>query len=736
MRSSLIAILLTLILVSGFSQSEKSYRQRSLEIQHEIWDDTSAAFRVTQIPAEMNQESGVILASSFELNDNSKFAFKLSGPAQKLRLRETEHVRIKLNDRSAISQYSHIEYLKNSNNSHIHMYDMYRNVSETYVGVKIIRADGTETIIPADEDVLKKNGKKEDGLNIPGLREGDIVDYYTCVEKTVDVGETILAERPYVFLLGNKYFPILYEKLKFRFGESFRAQYISANGAPSLIRSTDADANITLELTQTHLPRFRDTLWISELRQIPFISFELLFIEKGETDPDHFVGEIKPGSMYSKYVDRITGYLSNPSLQFNDEPLRIAKNHFGGREKMNRMSRDSIAKILYDAWYYFIFNSTIKDTTNYANKVKYSHGPKLDVALVMSKMLSSFDINNTVYLVCSRNSASFKNVISVPDLDALLYVRIDSTHVYWMAFDDIITVLNEIPARFQGEFAFGIQNGSKSGPPDKGPENYKLPLSNAGQNTITDNIQVSFDTTNPMLLHIGQTSRITGTPRHYIQRGLMLFDDIDSALAAPVSQKKIMSKWEGKQEKNMDAGQSIYEEERVAQRKNFTESIHFRFGSIPREVIHYAVLNPSLCRTENSFSYRIDFTMENWVVNNNGQYQLKAGKLLGNRQDMAKQDHVRTMNVYLPDARTFAVDILVDIPDGYQVKDISDLNMSVSNETGSCKSSSSITGRILVWHVSEIFLNNFEPASNWPKLAEILHAFYTLTQKEIVFEKS
>ena len=56
----------------------------------------------------------------------------------------------------------------------------------------------------------------------------------------------------------------------------------------------------------------------------------------------------------------------------------------------------------------------------------------------MSKLLSSLHIENNLYLVCASSSASFKNVISLADIDALLKVKVDSGRVYWMAFDDML----------------------------------------------------------------------------------------------------------------------------------------------------------------------------------------------------------------------------------------------------------------------------------------------------------
>jgi hypothetical protein len=59
------------------------------------------------------------------------------------------------------------------------------NISETYIGVKIISSDSSENIINTDEEVLIKNEKdnKIGKLAIPGLEVGDILDYYIRVNK-------------------------------------------------------------------------------------------------------------------------------------------------------------------------------------------------------------------------------------------------------------------------------------------------------------------------------------------------------------------------------------------------------------------------------------------------------------------------------------------------------------------------------------------------------------------------
>ena len=164
--------------LAGFSQSIKNYRERAVEIQHEVWDDTSAAFRVTQPPVEISHENGVILATSFDVTDNSKSVIKLSGPSDKVNFRITEHTRVKLNSRNAIERYSTLEYLKNESRTHFRDFDLFTKTSDTYIGVKIIKPGGSEKIVNPDDDVYKKNATNHGLLYIEGLEEGDILDYY------------------------------------------------------------------------------------------------------------------------------------------------------------------------------------------------------------------------------------------------------------------------------------------------------------------------------------------------------------------------------------------------------------------------------------------------------------------------------------------------------------------------------------------------------------------------------
>jgi hypothetical protein len=114
-----IKILLTgsllFIFFSAFTQKEeKDYRRRSKEIQAEIWNNAPQAFSVKTVPADMNNESAVIVATSFDVINSAKAKLKFAAltTVQRMYYQTTFHERVKINDRAALDDYSTLEYQK------------------------------------------------------------------------------------------------------------------------------------------------------------------------------------------------------------------------------------------------------------------------------------------------------------------------------------------------------------------------------------------------------------------------------------------------------------------------------------------------------------------------------------------------------------------------------------------------------------------------------------------------
>jgi len=236
---------------ASFAQKQEAkYNDRAAEIQKEIWDNPTQPFKIKQVPPEMNNESAVIIAHSFEVINSAKSKLKFGlGFTQRITYQTTIHERVKINDKAALDDYSTLEYTKKLDLTFSRGFLKLYNKMDSYIGAKIIKPDGTESIVNTNEEVFTKNESRdmEGKLAISNLQVGDILDYYVRVEKMQEADNEV--QGPYTFLMGGDY-PMLYHYARLQLDEHVGVEYISANDAPSFKESNNDDGDIVLELTQ------------------------------------------------------------------------------------------------------------------------------------------------------------------------------------------------------------------------------------------------------------------------------------------------------------------------------------------------------------------------------------------------------------------------------------------------------------------------------------------------------
>lgn len=733
-----IALIFAASASTGFAQKVNvGYNERAVEIQKEIWDNPLTPFKVSEVPAGMNNESAVIIASSFEVINSAKARLKWGfGVTQRITYQTTVHERVKISDKSALEDYATIEYTKKLDRTYSRGFSKFYNKTETYIGAKIIKANGTETVVNTNEEVFTKDEsrEKEGKLAISDLQVGDILDYYIRVEKLQEANNAV--QGPYTFVMGGEY-PILYYSARLQLDEHVGVEYISANGAPAFKENTNEDNDIVLELTQKNLPKFQSTLWTSPLRQYPYLMLQYKFVTKSEDSYSHFNrGQVKHGFLSDDLVEQFKKVVQNPTGLVNTYPLTLTQNYFGGAKKMKDIPQDSIVKVLYNAWRYYSFCSFSTENINMSNDVNYSYANSLIGAINMSKMLNMLKIDNTIYLVCSRNSTSMKNVMGMGDFDAL--IKVTAGKQYWLAFDDIVTQFNEIPARFQGEDAITMEAEKEKWSTSYYVGRGKVPVTAAVENMIEENISVNFDASNMQLLQIDRTCKETGALRHNDQKQLLLMEDMEANLATNITQKKLVERLneDKKQKKLVDEYSAAFAKERTNLKNYFTDEINNQYDIKPKDVTAYEIHQPALIGSKAPFEYRSAFSIENFVKKAGNNYILEAGKLVGTYQKADEKERTRTIDIYMPCARTLSWDIAINIPKGYNVKGVDDLNKTLSNATGSFECKASFDGAAVKIKVTRVYTNNFEKVDAWPKLLELMDAFYNFSTQKILLEKS
>lgn len=733
MKNKFIFFLLALHTIHGFAQKgDINYLQRAVEIQQHIWADTSAAFLATQIPSQYSNESAVVIASSYEM-------IAIATPLQLRRFPELESIRsqitlrqrVKINDKVALEEYSSIAYQKKLDLSYSYFFSKIKNKMATYIGAKVIKPDGMQTVVNTNEEVLTVDEKKikEAKLAIPGLQVGDILDYYIRTEGIVE--DPVLTFGPLTFFLTGEY-PILNYSIRLQIDRKAGVKYVSANGAPSFKQSRNDDDDIVLELTQTNLPKYTASLFTSPFRQYPYIKLQCQSASRTYDIHTGFTsGEVKQGNhvqdIIKQLLKRIEGHVNVAKY----EPVTLTQNYFGGPEKMQQKAKDSVVNVLFNAWRYYRVSTLLKDDRYSLSDIKYSTVSSFEQAVYFSRILTSLDIDNTIYLVSSRYSARLQNILHASELNALIRVKTD--RYYWLAFDDLYTLCYEIPMRFQGEEAILLQPVKASGYVRYTTGLNKVPVTIPEYNSKLENLVVDFDLSNLNNLQISRTCMLTGAMRHDVQKKLLPTAAIEESLADMLGQKtELVERLRNDRKNQLSAAFAL---ERNNLKTNFEEEISQSFDAEPKKLTAYEIIQPGLKHHNLPFAYKSAFAWENVMKKAGNNYILEIGKLIGAPQKIDEAQRIRNMDVYLPCTKKLDWSILINIPTGYQVKGVGDLNKLISNEAGSFRCTATSNDRTIDIKITRISAHNFVKASDWPKLLTLMDTLQEFASQKVLFEK-
>ena len=737
-----ILIIGTLVLsLNAYAQKEGTYAQKAEEIKAKVWGDNSPEFAVKDIPANLQKESAVIIASSLNVDQtsNGKIKMSLFMPLSGTKTSKVTvfHERVKINDKAALQAFSTVEYQKTLNNSQSVLYMKNVDKKDTYIGAKIIKADGSEVIVNTDEEVLTKNDTKDKQgkLAIPNLQVGDILDYYVSkIEVTdqfnlsVNSGFAEGINNNYVWVLAGEY-PTLSYSINLHYNSKINVSYISANNAPDLKLTTADNGDKVYSLQIKNMPKYDSNLWISHYRQYPYIQLTSSYNNK-------FAGFAKYDKNESRLDNTIKSYIAAfdiPKQMVYTEPEDLLKRYYKSGKALRNAPLDSSMEILYNAFKYKTF---CEYSTNYMDmSTKRNYGKLSSRASVvqMAHLLHDLEIDYDVLLVSPRTTSTLSNVFDLNDVKALIRIN-NGAQPLFMCFDDMFNQFNEIPASYQGEEA--ILLSPRKHAVDKFDEGKTtVPVTGADKNYISSTINVSLVPEDMQKVKITRKVSESGFLRHDDQQGLILIEDYDKyfthVLHGEILTKRLLY---GNNPKTVNEFNNAFAKAREDITDNFKEELKNEFSEEPKDLT-YQMLNTGLSNPNPIFSYTGTFTMGNFVKTAGNNYIVEVGKLVGPVTQVEEKQRQRSIDVYMSGARSFSYDINIDIPNGYRVKGIEDLNKQVKNTTGWLTVKATVNGSVLNVKVDRTYLHNFEKADQWPKLLETIDAMYDLSKQKVLLEK-
>ena len=740
-----IPVLLVSVLALNFNayaQKEPTYAQKADEIKAKVWGDAVPEFAVKDIPTDMRKESAVIIASSLNVDQtsNGKIKMSLFMPMSGTKTSKVSvfHERVKINDKAALQAFSSLEYQKTLNNSTGLLYMKNVDKKDTYIGAKIIKPDGTEVIVNTDEEVLTKNDTKDKQgkLAIPNLQVGDILDYYVGkvevkdqFNASVSYGMAEAMDNDYVWVLAGEY-PTLSYNINLHYNSKINVSYISANNAPDLKFTTADNGDKIYSLQIKNMPKYDSNLWTSAYRQYPYIQLTSSYNNK-------FPGFAKYDKNESRLDNTIKSCIAAfdiPKQMVYTEPEEMLKRYYKSGKALRNAPLDSSMEVLYNAFKYKTFceyGTGSMDMSVNRNSQKLSSGP---CVVQMTHLLHDLEIDYDVLLVSPRTTSTLSNVFDMSDVKAM--IRINSgTQPLYMCFDDMFTQFNEIPASYQGEEAICLSPRKHA--VDKFDESKTtVPVIGSDKNYINSTITMSLLPDNMQKAKITRTVTESGFLRHDDQQGLVLMEDYDHYFTETLHGDILTKRMAGYQNGKKLAVEytHAFEKAREDIADNFKDELKSEFSEEPLEFT-YKIQNIGLADPNSLFSYTGTFVMNNFVKTAGSNYILEVGKLIGPCTQLEDKQRQRTIDVYMSGARSFAYDLSINIPKGYRLKGVEELNKQIKNETGSLTVTAAVKGDVLNVKINRVYLHNYEKAAQWPKLVETIDAMADVSKQKVLLEK-
>lgn len=704
-------LMMQLVCLSVKADNKADYLKLAQKVRQEVWDNTPVDFKKRAVPEKYKKESAVILSYYKELSTDyhrkATTELFISGRlTRQIDCEDMERMLIQINDKKALEDYSEFSFLTKSKK----WQGGYHHTTNTIMGIRVLKKDGTVQVVDFDDYVDVKEGKKGKELSqkiaVPGLEIGDCIDVFSLDQ--IDTQEQQLD--PFVFFLRQSE-PVLYSRIHCVLDQSLATVYRSMNGAPEFKQTTDKDKNAVLDLTMDLPVDAEPSVWYNATVQSPYIMM--------------FITPTKTKTVIVEKAMRQKGVRANPDvapiLQDDWKLMKtyVSKNGYspsglsGKYTRVYKALKNADLSAEEKADRIFSFEYTCSGTSQESFNVVPNYLRKLGVELEMgiTTPLGALPVDQLI----NYNSTTW-------------FFRLKGTDLYY--FPGVYPkVASEIPFIYQGRKAY-MQDAEAP---------FEIPVSKASDNRSVVSVKASLDGTK---MNISRRVVYSGEQKMFGQSvcspevslygpdhleaywRYLKYDDIDPYCIFP---KKNAS--------NIKAAFAEYKQKEQADQ--FKEEVAGYHESDPVKVNGYGVDCVGIRKDSADFVYHVDYEMEGLVKRAGSSMMLAVGKLIGEQMKLEGNDRIRKDRIWRKMAFADEWNIEVALPQGYQAsaESLKKLNTTVSNDCGEfAVKASAGAGKIIV-HVSKSFLHREEPVANWDKVLKLVDACSAFNEKQVVITK-
>jgi hypothetical protein len=730
----------------------EKYHAASEEVRKQVWGWDKPQFKIKEVPQQYAGASKVILAQHTELTaeSKSKFAFYVISFGVKKEQTITEVVRelVKLNDKTAIDEYSQLSFTQFEKRSGFFQ----RDKLTAYVGVRVIKPNGSIKEINADDIVLTKDEttEKQAKVAIPDLQPGDILDYFIATELMVT---NDFSTKTYnIFLFENA--PVLSKSFHGQLGKKYAIEYRSYNGAPDLKVNKNDDNDIIIDVEKNSMPPFETSLWVAPAMQLPFIRMHISLGYKGLGS--RYLDTKKPGEV-SKNTDAEEFFQAkaeaHSSEYYSGYWMKAAKAEYDAiesdaKKKAKQMGitfkdlsdEEKAAHLYYTLRFTKLLNFDINDMSRKINIGDYKFN---GLAFPLFCTFKASGLDPAILVSAYRTGLRPKEIMSSSDLTSTAYIP-GSTKYFWLesVYDPAYTIQDDIEGMTDTRsFTFDHPAAIMSLKKMEGLTNIapgpNVPVSTSDKNAHIENLQIAL-TADKNNLAVKRSTTMKGYYKRDMQRRLILYEDLyEQERKAFGEEKSLLEDLEDgkKSKKYVDEVRSAFAEARKKQKDAFVKEAKEWFEQDVTDLKDYKTDNLGIRHSKPDFVYSSAFNLGGLIKRAGNNYIIDIGKIQGQPLSVKQEQRKRDIDVYMPYARSIEYNITIEIPEGYTAEGVAALNKKSENETGYFITEASTTDKTVTIKLKKHYLHNFEPAKNWAKLLEFIDASNDWTNAKLLLKK-
>lgn len=722
-------------------------------------------FNVTAIPEKWANESAVIIGQK------SEYQFTRLASGRKyttvVRVKEYVHKRIRLQDKNALEKFSTFYYVTMGKDGRAE-YQIIK-ASGRAVDVDMKDAIEEENEIPAIyKPIYYRLGIKYYKIAIPDLEVGDIIDY--TIHSTIDwdMKENGIGFTPFIFSLTNGY-PAMYQQYRFVMANGMKVKFRAFNGASNL--KMDAKASVFGEkesyvayyMLDKDREKTTDERWSYELRNTPSVKFRVIML--ADNDPES--KELGMATVDRTFIDiedvykRFVGVALYQTTTVNTL-VAYTTEYIAKKKEEGKLKNDDdvirecyycLRKVFLEMYYKGPVHSELEkymtgkklykkvlaqEKKNEEKKEEREDEIRINALVFATALRTSLavqKIQSELYVYMPRRLGAWRDAVFLEELDFVMKVKSKRKNYFLEAFNNFD---NFASPYYYLEGVDGYSIGY-----DEPNKYYKTP---GPVSTHLDNLErKDYVITLPSamdIVSVERTSSLTGHEKSS-KVGIANLDrsylgkDFEKYYNVPTPQKGGKKK---KEDEVINIETSTgYDDpdksERVKERKEMMEKDlkeNFdldKYGEV--ELIEDGRFGDSAM-----LKFKETFSLKNLISRAGRNYIFDIGKLIGGQIKLEQTElQNRQTDMWFTNARTIENNITVNIPAGYTVDGLEELNTSIDNESGGFISTARIEGDKLIVTTRKMYKKNFDKKETWANYVAFLEPAYKFSQSKVVLKK-